>query len=204
MTYTPEDALAALRADATLAAHFDRLGPFTLVPRPQPPYLALGRAILYQQLSGKAAATIHGRVQALLGTGEADPAALLALPDEALRGAGVSRSKIAALRDLAARTLDGTVPDRDALLPLSDDEIVARLTQVRGIGQWTVEMMLMFNLGRPDVWPVDDLGVRKGAQILLGLDEVPPPRALQPLADPWRPYRSVVAWYCWRAVEAAR
>ncbi len=204
MTYDPDVALAALRADARLAPHLDRLGPFTLALRPQPPYLALTRAILYQQLSGKAAATIHGRLQALLGAGESDPAALLALSDEALRGAGVSRGKMAALRDLAARTLAGEVPDRDALLALSDEEIIARLTPVRGVGRWTVEMLLLFNLGRPDVWPVDDLAVRKGVQIMLGLDEAPTARALAPLGEAWRPYRSVVAWYCWRAVEAAR
>lgn len=203
MTYDPTEALTALREDARLAPHLDRLGPYGLTVRPQAPYLALTRSILYQQLSGKAAATIHGRLQALLGDAEDDPAALLALPDEALRGAGVSRNKIAALRDLATRTLAGEIPDRDALAALPDDEIVARLTPVRGVGRWTVEMMLMFNLGRPDVWPVDDLGVRKGVQILLGLDEMPAPRALHALGEPWRPYRSVVAWYCWRAVESA-
>ncbi len=204
MTYSPDQALAVLRQDARLAPHLERLGPFTLQTRPLSPYLALTRAILYQQLSGKAAGTIHGRLQALLGSGEADPAALLALPDESIRGAGVSGNKMRALRDLAVRTLEGTVPDRDTLVTLSDDEIVARLTQVRGVGRWTVEMLLMFNLGRPDVWPADDLGVRNGVAILLGMDAPPPPRAMPTLAEPWRPYRSVVAWYCWRAVEAAR
>lgn len=204
MTYDPDDAVATLRQDDRLAPHLERLGPFRLEVRPLSPYRALTRSILYQQLSGKAAATIHGRLQALLGAGEDDPAALLALPDEAIRGAGVSGNKMLALRDLATRTLAGEVPDRDTLVQLSDDEIVARLTQVRGVGRWTVEMLLMFNLGRPDVWPVDDLGVRKGLEILLGLDAAPAPRAMHALAEPWRPYRSVVAWYCWRAVEAAR
>lgn len=203
MLYSPAEALAALRQDGRLAPHLDRLGPFRLKVRPQSPYLALTRSILYQQLSGKAAGTIHGRLQALLGDAEGDPAALLALPDGAIRGAGVSANKMAALRDLATRTLAGEIPGRDALLALPDDEIVARLTAVRGVGRWTVEMLLMFNLGRPDVWPVDDLGVRKGVQILLDLDAPPTPKALHALGEPWRPYRSVVAWYGWRAVEAA-
>ncbi len=205
LTYDPRKALQALGRDPRLAVALPPLGPFTLEIRPQSPYLALVRSILYQQLAGKAAATIHGRVQALLGEREADPAALLALPDEALRGAGVSRNKLAALRDLAVHTQQGSVPrEREALLTISDEDIIRQLTQVRGVGVWTVQMMLMFNLGRPDVWPTGDLGVRRGVQMMLGRDSEPTPRELEALGEPWKPYRSVVAWYAWRAVDAAR
>ncbi len=204
MIYTPDEALAHLRRDPALDAAIERLGPFTLDVRPRPPYLALMRSILYQQLAGKAAATIHGRLQVLLGDDEGDPEALLALSDEAIRGAGVSGNKMAALRDLAAHTLEGTVPDLGSLATLDDEAIIERLTRVRGVGRWTVEMLLIFTLGRPDVWPVDDLGVRRGVQIILGLDAEPTPRALPGIGEAWRPYRSVVAWYAWRAADAAK
>src|SRR5213595_1847175 len=166
------------------------------------PFDALAESIVYQQLSGKAAATIWGRVRALYGkTKWFDPAKVVVTPDEKLRGAGLSRSKAAAIKDLAAKTIDGTVPSGRALLRMSDDEIIARLTQVRGIGRWTVEMLLLFDLGRPDVWPVDDYGVRKGFAKTFGRRKLATPKQLMKLGAKWRPYRSVAAWYFWRALD---
>ncbi len=166
------------------------------------PFDALAESIAYQQLSGKAAATIFGRVRALYpGRKYLDPEKILATPDETFRAAGLSRNKIAALKDLAAKTIDGTVPAGRALIRMSDDEIVTRLTTVRGIGRWTVEMLLLFDLGRPDVWPVDDYGVRKGFAKTFGKRKLPTPKQLMKLGDKWRPYRSVAAWYFWRALD---
>jgi 3-methyladenine DNA glycosylase/8-oxoguanine DNA glycosylase len=167
------------------------------------PFDALAESIAYQQLSGKAAATIFGRVRALYPKRKRlDPENLLATPDERLRAAGLSRAKTAALKDLAAKTIDGTVPSGRALIRMSDDEIIARLTTVRGIGRWTVEMLLLFDLGRPDVWPVDDYGVRKGFAKIFGKRKLPTPKQLMKLGEKWRPYRSVAAWYFWRALDA--
>jgi DNA-3-methyladenine glycosylase II len=167
------------------------------------PFDALAESIAYQQLSGKAAATIFGRVRALYPKRKwLDPEKLLATPDEKLRAAGLSRAKTAALKDLAAKTIDGTVPSGRALIRMSDDEIIARLTTVRGIGRWTVEMLLLFDLGRPDVWPVDDYGVRKGFAKIFGKRKLPTPKQLMKLGEKWRPYRSVAAWYFWRALDA--
>jgi 3-methyladenine DNA glycosylase/8-oxoguanine DNA glycosylase len=166
------------------------------------PFDALAESIAYQQLNGKAAASIWNRVRALYPKRKRlDPATVLATPDETLRAAGLSRAKIAAIKDLAAKTLDGTVPSSRALLRMSDDEIVARLTTVRGIGRWTVEMLLLFDLGRPDVWPVDDYGVRKGFAKTFGKRKLPTPKQLTKHGEKWRPYRSVAAWYFWRAVD---
>jgi DNA-3-methyladenine glycosylase II len=166
------------------------------------PFDALAESIAYQQLSGKAAATIFGRVRALYPKRKwLDPEQLLATPDQALRAAGLSRAKTAALKDLAAKTIDGTVPTGRALIRMSDDEIITRLTAVRGIGRWTVEMLLLFDLGRPDVWPVDDYGVRKGFAKTFGRRKLPTPKQLMKLGEKWRPYRSVAAWYFWRALD---
>ena len=166
------------------------------------PFDALAESIAYQQLNGKAAAAIWNRVRALYPKRKPlDPAKVLATPDETLRAAGLSRAKIAAIKDLAAKTIDGTVPSSRALLRMSDDEIVARLTTVRGIGRWTVEMLLLFDLGRPDVWPVDDYGVRKGFAKTFGRRKLPTPKRLMKLGEKWRPYRSVAAWYFWRALD---
>jgi DNA-3-methyladenine glycosylase II len=162
-------------------------------------FAALVRSIMYQQLAGAAAATIHGRFLKLFSDG-LSPAAVLALPDGAMRSAGLSGSKAVAVADLALKVTDGTVPLHD-VESLSDDDLVARLVQVRGIGRWTAEMFLMFQLGRLDVWPVDDYGVRKGWALAHKLREPPAPRALQAEGDRFRPYRSVAAWYCWRAVD---
>jgi DNA-3-methyladenine glycosylase II len=168
------------------------------------PFDALAESIAYQQLSGKAAATIFGRVRALYPKRKwLDPEQLLATPDETLRAAGLSRAKTAALKDLAAKTIDGTVPAGRALIRMSDDEIITRLTAVRGIGRWTVEMLLLFDLGRPDVWPVDDYGVRKGFAKTFGRRKLPTPKQLMKFGEKWRPYRSMAAWYFWRALDAA-
>lgn len=190
--------------DETMAGLVARHGPCPIPTRDDHgPYESLFRAIVYQQLSGKAAGTILGRVLARFGDADAtpDPAAFVATPDEDLRACGLSRQKIAALKDLAAKRLDGLVPARGEIEHLGDDEIVARLTAVRGVGRWTVEMYLMFTLGRPDVWPVDDLGVRKGWALAHGLSETPGPKAIASAADHLRPFRSHAAWYCWRVLD---
>jgi DNA-3-methyladenine glycosylase II len=170
--------------------------------RPRRTHFAeLVRAICYQQLAGAAASTIHGRLVAALD-GDPTPEAVVALPIDRLRAAGLSGNKAASVRDLAERVLAGDVElDRVARLP--DAEIVRELTLVRGIGRWTAEMFLIFQLGRLDVWPVDDLGVRKGYGRLHGLEVPPTARALEPLGEPLRPFRSVAAWYCWRAADTA-
>jgi DNA-3-methyladenine glycosylase II len=198
-----------------MARLIERVGPFAIRSEAMhSPFQSLLRAIVYQQLSGKAAATILGRVVALCPRKRPQPQHLLELEDAALRGAGLSRNKLLALRDLAAKTIDGTVPTLAQLRRLDDDEIVTRLTAVRGIGRWTVEMMLMFRLGRADVFPVADLGVRKGFHLTFGaLDKLsrgrkkddgivlPAPKALLAYGERWRPYRSVASWYLWRAVD---
>jgi DNA-3-methyladenine glycosylase II len=166
------------------------------------PYEALSRAIVFQQLAGKAAATIFGRYVALFPEPFPAPEAVAEADPEHLRTAGLSRQKAAALQDLARKTLQGVVPEASALADLSDEEIVDRLTAVRGVGRWTVEMYLLFTLGRADVWPVDDLGVRRGAELLLG--EVFTPKTLGAAGDPFRPWRSALAWHCWRAVDRSR
>jgi DNA-3-methyladenine glycosylase II len=167
------------------------------------PFLALARAIAHQQLNGTAANTILNRFINTVGTnGEfPTPQQVLDAPEATLRAAGFSFAKIASLRDLAAKTIEGVVPDRETLLLLSNDEIVERLTQVRGIGRWTVEMMLMFQLGRPDILPIDDFGVRNGFRLAYGLRKMPHPKALALFGERWSPHRSAAAWYLWRAVE---
>jgi len=167
------------------------------------PFDALAESIAYQQLNGKAAATIWGRVRALYPKRKwLDPELVLKTPDETLRACGLSRSKTAALKDLAAKTLDGTVPNRRRLVRMTDEEIIERLTKVRGIGRWTVEMLLLFELGRLDVWPVADYGVQKGFAKTFGRRKLPTPKQFQKIGEKWRPYRSVAAWYFWRALDA--
>jgi len=166
------------------------------------PFDALAESIAYQQLSGKAAATIWKRVRALFPRRKhLDPKLVLATPDEKFRAAGLSRSKIAALKDLAAKTIDGTVPSSRALARMTDEEIIARLASVRGIGRWTAEMLLLFDLGRLDVWPVADYGVRKGFAKTFGRRKLPTPKQLTKFGEKWRPYRSIAAWYFWRALD---
>lgn len=180
-----------------------QVGPLGLQRRAFPStFEALLRSIVYQQLSGKAAATIYGRVVERLG-GRVEPEALLARPEDELRGAGLSRPKLRAAQDLAARVLDGTVPPLQALETMPDEEVVAHVTQVRGVGVWTAQMLLIFTLGRPDVLPLGDLGVRKGFQVAYGLDGLPAPEQLLSQAEAWRPYRSAASWYLWRAADTA-
>ena len=169
------------------------------------PFDALAESIAYQQLSGKAATTIWGRVRALYPKKKyLDPKLVLATPDRKLRAAGLSRSKVAALKDLAAKTIDGTVPTARALAKMTDEEIIERLVSVRGIGRWTVEMLLLFDLGRPDVWPADDYGVRKGFAKTFGRRKLPKPKQLMKFGERWKPYRSVAAWYFWRALDVPK
>jgi DNA-3-methyladenine glycosylase II len=189
--------------DPVLANLVALAGPIRYRPRdPDGPYGSLVRAIVYQQLAGRAAAAIHGRVLAAVGT-PLTPERLMAVSDEDLRAAGLSGAKLASLRDLSAKALDGSIHLRRSSRR-SDDELIAELVTVRGIGRWTAEMYLMFELRRLDVWPVDDLGVRQGYGAAWGL--VPPPTAkgLQPLGERFRPYRSIVARYCWEAAALLR
>ena len=198
---TAIDEVAAV--DVVIARLVDLVGPIRHRPRsPDGPFGALVRSIVFQQLAGRAAHAIHQRVRALVD-GPLTPEALLAVSDDDLRAAGLSAAKLASLRDLSAKVLDGTVVLRRGSR-MSDEEIIARLVTVRGIGRWTAEMYLMFELRRLDVWPVDDLGVRQGYGLAWSLDTPPTPRELQPLGDRFRPYRSVVARYCWEAVALVR
>lgn len=192
--------------DRRLARVIERAGPYTLVPlKIASPYQTLLKAIVHQQLSGKAAATIHGRVLALFGGRQGpQPQQVLDAPEVKLRAAGLSRAKVAAVKDLSAKTLEGIVPDLRALKKMDDAEVISRLVSVRGIGQWSVEMLLMFHLGRPDVLPHTDLGVRKGFMLTYKTPELPTKNEIIAHAERrWRPYRSVASWYMWRAVELA-
>ena len=190
------------RRDPRLAAIMKAAGPCRLVNGAlRAPFAALVRAILSQQLSGKAADTIHGRVVALAGGAEAlTPGVLLAIDPPALRAAGVSGPKISYLRDLAARVEDGRL-DLHALDTQTDDEVIAAITAVKGLGRWSAEMFLMFRLNRADVFPVADLGIAKGVQKILGMKKRPKPATMMRAAERWRPYRSVAAWYLWRMSE---
>jgi DNA-3-methyladenine glycosylase II len=170
----------------------------------QSPYEALMESIAYQSISGKAAATIFARVKALGSNGRAPtPEEMLKLRKSALRKAGLSGAKILAMKDLARKTIEGIVPSLDAANKMSDDELVERLVSVRGIGAWTVEMFLIFNLGRPDVLPIHDLGVKKGWSVAYGKKHMPTPKQLLAFGERWRPYRTIASWYMWRAFERA-
>jgi len=193
----------AAARDPVLANLVALAGPIKHRPRdPDGPFGALVRAIVYQQLAGRAAYAIHQRVRAAVGD-VVTPEALAAVPDDALRAAGLSGNKLASLRDLSAKILDGSV-ELNRSSRQSDDELIAALVTVRGIGRWTAEMYLMFELRRLDVWPVDDLGVRQGYGLAWGLEPVPTAKELAPLGDRFRPYRSIVARYCWEAVALFR
>jgi DNA-3-methyladenine glycosylase II len=189
--------------DPRLGALMERAGPFTMRPVPtQSLFAALARSIVYQQLSGKAAGTILKRTIRLFAPRRfPTPRDLLDAPGEQLRAAGLSAAKTAALKDLAAKTLDGTVPSLAQVRRMDDEAIIERLTEVRGIGRWTVEMLLIFRLGRPDVLPLTDLGVRKGFALTYRRGRLAEPSAMLRRAEPWRPYRSVASWYLWRALE---
>jgi len=171
--------------------------------RPKDPFRALLRSIIYQQLSGASAGAIEGRVLDLFDAGRPTPHALAGLSDARLRNAGLSRQKISYCRDLARCALERELPSARALGTLDDEVIIDQLISVKGIGRWTVQMMLMSNLGRPDVWPVDDFGVRKGYMVCHGLDAMPTPKGLEPLGERYRPWRSVASWYFWREAEQA-
>ena len=194
------------RADPVLAGVMRAVGPSRLPPpENRHPFQVLARAIAHQQLNGTAANTILKRLIDSCGQGEfPTPQMVLDAPVPSLRAAGFSFAKVAALKDLAAKTLAAVVPDGETLMALADEEIIARLTQVRGIGRWTVEMLLVFQLGRPDVLPVDDFGVRNGFRAAYGLSRVPPPKAVAVWGERWKPYRTTAAWYLWRAVELER
>ena len=179
--------------------------PFQMDQDPlQSPYEALLEAIAYQSISGKAAATIYGRIKALSATGRApSPQEMLKLRKSVLRKAGLSGAKVLAMKDVAQKTLDGVVPALEQAEKISDEELVERLVSVRGIGAWTVEMFLIFRLGRPDVLPIHDLGVKKGWSVAYGKKHMPKPKELLAFGERWRPYRTVASWYMWRAFERA-
>ena len=200
------DAAAAhlVKRDRKFGRWIERVGPLPQEGwrKPFDTVDALARSILYQQLSGKAAATIVGRVEAATGSRKLTRAALSSIDDAQLRACGVSGNKALALRDLVARAGTGEVPTQGELSSLHHDEIIERLTAVRGIGRWTVEMLLMFRLGRPDILPVDDLGVRKGAQVLDRLEEMPKPKELALRGERWGPYRTLAGLYLWRIADS--
>jgi methylated-DNA-[protein]-cysteine S-methyltransferase len=206
--FDPRVAVAHVRgSDAALARVIDAVGPFRLeLEKTASIFAALSRAIVYQQLNGKAAATIFGRVCALFPRARHGPTAeqILDASDDALRGAGLSRSKALAWRDLARRTADGKLPTLAAARRMDDAAVIERLTEVRGIGRWTAEMLLIFHLGRPDVLPVDDYGVRKGFALAFKKRELPSRNDLERRGLRWKPYRTVASWYLWRAVELAQ
>jgi DNA-3-methyladenine glycosylase II len=178
---------------------YEAVGPCVLTPPQDDEFTALARAIVFQQLTGKAARTIWGRVVAVLD-GAPEPYKVASTTEEALRAAGLSRNKAMSIRDLAAKAIDGSVP-LSGFDELSDDEIVTRLSEVRGIGVWTAEMFLIFQLRRLDVWPIGDLGVRKGYARAFALPGPPAPKELEVMGERFRPFRTIAAWYCWRAVE---
>jgi DNA-3-methyladenine glycosylase II len=195
-------AVAHLRTDRVMVDLMERIGPVQLCPRRLPPFQALTRAIIYQQLSGKAAGTILGRFQALFGDHTfPTPQAVLKASPESLRGAGLSRPKAGYILGLAQQAVAGQVPSLAECDHLSDAELLERLTAIKGIGRWTVEMLLIFNLGRPDVLPVHDLGVRKGFQLAYRKRQLPAPESLKRFGVRWAPYRTTAAWYLWRAAD---
>ncbi|QDH69666.1 DNA-3-methyladenine glycosylase family protein [Marilutibacter alkalisoli] len=195
-----------LRHDRKLAAWMRRLGPIAPDPRWRrrfDPVDALARAILFQQLSGKAASTIVGRVEAAIGSKRLHADTLSRIDDSDLRACGVSGNKTLALRDLAGREARGEIPTLRQMSGLDNEAIIAALTPIRGIGRWTVEMMLMFRLGRPDVLPIDDLGVRKGAGVVDRAEQAPTPKLLAERGDRWGPYRTYASFYLWRIADSA-
>lgn len=188
-----------LRADPAFGPIVERVGPVRLRPPRGTPFASLCASICYQQLAGKAALTIHNRFVAALGN-DVTPKRVLGTPEESLRAAGLSRAKLAAIRDLAERTRSGEVP-LDDLAEMSDEDVIASLVRVRGVGVWTAQMYLMFDLERPDVWPTGDLGVRAGLGRALGWKTAPTPQQTELIGIGYRPWRSAVAWYSWRALE---
>ncbi|HLK37618.1 MAG TPA: DNA-3-methyladenine glycosylase [Polyangiaceae bacterium] len=205
------DVLAAVdhvrRADPALGRVVDAVGAFRIELLETPNVFgALSRAIVYQQLHDKAAATIFGRVQALFPKSAGGPTArqILGAPEDKLRGAGLSRSKLLSLRDLAQHAEEGRIPTLAQVRKMEDEAIIEHLTQVRGIGRWTAQMLLIFRLGRPDVLPIDDYGIRKGFGVAFRKRDLPSPRDVEKRGDRWRPYRTVASWYLWRAADRAK
>jgi DNA-3-methyladenine glycosylase II len=199
------EALKHLRRDPVLKRVIRQVGPCTLRPVKREPYEALVRAIAHQQVHGRAAEAILGRFIALHPGHPFPPAAaVLEMPVETMRGCGFSGSKVAAIRDIAEKSVGGLVPTRKAAARMSDEKLIEHLVQVRGVGRWTVEMLLIFTLGRRDVLPVDDFGVREGWKVAAGLEAQPKPRELGALGEAWSPFRSIAAWYLWRAADAAK
>lgn len=194
------------KTDPVMRRLIREVGPFTLTPQSKrSPFESLARAIAYQQLHEKAAESILRRFVALFPAKRfPQPDDLLAMDEQAIRGAGFSQAKVMALRDLAAKTLDGTVPIGAVVRKLDDEAIIERLIAVRGVGRWTVEMLLIFQLGRPDVLPVDDFGLRNGFRIAYGKRSMPKPKDLLQYGERWKPYRSAAAWYLWRAADRAK
>jgi len=200
-----EKAIAHLsKADKILGRLIKKVGPYAWKPnRRRSPFETLVKSVAHQQLNGTAAATILKRVIALYpGRSFPTPGELLATPDERLRAAGLSRAKVASIKDIAAKTLAGVVPTSRAIARMDDATIISRLTTIRGVGPWTVEMLLMFRLGRMDVLPTTDYGVRKGFATTYRLKDLPTPAELLDHGEKWRPYRSVAAWYLWRSLES--
>jgi len=198
-------ALRHLRRDPLLKAVIRSTGACALRPVRREPYEALVRAIAHQQVHGRAAEAILGRFIALYPGHDFPPAtAVLTTSPEALRACGLSGGKVAAILDIAEKSVGGLVPTRKVAARLSDEALIERLVQIRGVGRWTVEMFLIFTLGRPDVLPVDDFGVREGFRVAAGLAEQPRPRDLATIGEAWAPFRSVAAWYLWRAADAAK
>jgi DNA-3-methyladenine glycosylase II len=195
-----------LSNDRRFAELISRVGPPRMdIQRQRGPYEALVRAIAHQQLHGRAAEAILARFTALFpGEGFPPPDAVMATAESALRGCGFSTAKVAAIRDICAKALDGTVPTRRQTHRLTDEALIERLTTIRGVGRWTVEMLLIFTLGRPDVLPVDDFGVREGYRMLHGLEAQPKPKALAEIGLAWAPHRSLATWYLYRAADEAR
>ena len=203
---TPEALRHLSRADPVMRALIRRTGPCTItIRRRWSPFQSLVRAVVYQQLHGRAAAAIFGRFVALFGASAfPSPEAVLAMSPRRMRGAGLSRAKIKAIKDIARKAAAGVVPARRVVARWGDDEIIERLTSARGVGRWTVEMLLIFTLGRQDVLPADDYGVRDGYRAAYGLKALPSPKALLEYGERWRPHRTTAAWYLWRAAERAR
>lgn len=211
MSQTPFSRAAAKAArhlskiDPDLGRVIKATGPVLLVPdEARPPFYALLRAIAHQQLSGRAAETIMGRFHNLFpDVAHPTPDQVLAVEDLVLRGVGFSRPKIRYIKDLAARALAGSVPTHDEVLKLADEELIERLTAIKGIGRWTVEMLLIFKLGRMDVLPIHDLGIQKGFMVTYRKRRLPRPETILKYGDRWRPYRTIASWYLWRAVDLA-
>ncbi|HEX8141223.1 MAG TPA: hypothetical protein VF553_01415 [Pyrinomonadaceae bacterium] len=204
LQFDPQEAIRHLSAaDVTMGRLIARVGPFRMELRTvHNLFEEMARNIVYQQLHGNAAGAIHERVRALFKGKRLRPREILAAREELLLGAGLSRAKLAALKDLSVKTIDGTVPTTLARLRrMEDEEIIERLTKVRGIGRWTVEMLLIFRMGRADVLPVGDYAIRKGYALAYGLKEMPKPKELSLRGERWRPFRTVASWYLWRAVE---